>query len=54
MKKQINKRKLELKKFIFEWDILSKDNEDNKHNLSTTQRQNWVDEFIEIEDNENN
>lgn len=50
----MNKRKriLELKNLIFEWDKLSKDNDNNKHNLSTSERQDWVDELIELEGNE--
>lgn len=47
------KRIAELKKLIAEWDKLAKDNdENNKHNLSTSQRQDWVDELIELQDNE--
>ena len=30
---------------IDEWDKLAKDNEDNKHNLSTSERQDWIDEL---------
>ena len=40
----------ELKRLIDEWDNLSKTNtDDNIHNLSTSQRQDWVDELMELE-----
>jgi hypothetical protein len=40
----------ELKRLIDEWDKLSKTNTDeNIHNLSTSQRQDWVDELMELE-----
>jgi hypothetical protein len=39
----------ELKKLIKEWDTLSKTNtSDNIHNLSTSERQDWVDELMEL------
>lgn len=31
---------------IAEWDKLAKNNENNKHNLSTSKRQDWVDELL--------
>ncbi len=46
MKKKI----AEVKRKIADWDELAKDNEGNKHNLSTSERQDWVDELIDLED----
>lgn len=40
-----------LENMIKEWDILSSDNEDNKHNLSTSERQDWVDELTDLKEN---
>jgi hypothetical protein len=51
----MNKRIKELKELIRAWDELAKDNDNNKHNLSTSQRQDWVDELndlIELEGEE--
>lgn len=42
----------ELKKLISNWDKLSKNNSNNKNNLSTSKRQDWVDELIELGGNE--
>ena len=39
-----------VEKKIREWDELAKDNEDNKHNLSTSERQDWVEELIDLND----
>lgn len=38
----------ELKRLIAEWDKLAKDNHNNKKNLSTSKRQDWVDELMEL------
>ena len=38
----------ELDKLIKAWDELVKDNPDNKHNLSTSERQDWLDELMEL------
>lgn len=38
-----------LTKKIADWDELAKDNVNNKHNLSTSERQDWVDRLIELE-----
>ena len=35
-------------KKIAEWDELAKDNEGNKHNLSTSERQDWVDKLRDL------
>ena len=43
------KRIKKLKELIAEWDKLSENNPDNIHNLSTSQRQDWVDELIDLE-----
>lgn len=43
-----HKRIKELQELIKQWDELAKDNPNNIHNLSTTQRQNWVDELIDL------
>ena len=37
-----------LKAKIAEWDELAKDNEDNKHNLSTSERQDWANELNDL------
>jgi hypothetical protein len=44
----------ELKKLISDWDELAETNTNNNiHNLSTSERQDWVDELIELtEDSE--
>ena len=42
------KRIEQLKMLIKQWDELAKDNKNNKHGLSTSQRQNWVDELEEL------
>ena len=44
------KRIEELKALIAEWDRLAEDNENNKHGLSTSERQDWVDELIELQE----
>ncbi len=46
----MNNRIKKLKELIAVWDELAKDNDDNKHNLSTSQRQEWVDELIELQE----
>lgn len=38
-----------LKMLISNWDKLAENNPDNIHNLSTSQRQDWVDELIYLE-----
>lgn len=38
----------ELKLLIAQWDELAKDNANNKHGLSTSQRQDWIDELDEL------
>jgi hypothetical protein len=43
------KRVKELKNLISNWDKLSLDNVDNENNLSTSERQDWVDELMELE-----
>jgi len=40
----------ELTKLIDNWDLLDKNNPDNINNLSTSERQDWVDELIDLED----
>jgi hypothetical protein len=47
-KKQIKERIIELKQLIKNWDDLSKDNSNNIYNLSTSQRQDWIDELIQL------
>ena len=37
-----------LEKKIAEWDELAKDNEGNKHYLSTSERQDWVDKLRDL------
>jgi len=39
-----------IKKKIADWDELARDNEGNKHNLSTSERQDWVEDLIDLED----
>ena len=47
-----NLRIKELRNLIKKWDILSKTNTiDNVHNLSTSRRQDWVDELMELTNN---
>ena len=41
---------VELNNKIANWDKLSEDNADNKHNLSTSERQDWLDRLEELED----
>ena len=36
---------------IKKWDEYAKNNPNNIHNLSTSERQDWVDELIEIRNN---
>jgi hypothetical protein len=50
--KSKQKRIRELKALIKQWDELAKDNKNNKNNLSTSKRQNWVDELQELEGND--
>ena len=40
----------EVKQKIADWDELAKDNKDNKHNLSTSERQDWVEDLIDLND----
>ena len=47
-KKKSKKRIEQLKMLIKQWDELAKDNKNNKHGLSTSQRQDWVDELEEL------
>lgn len=47
---QIKEKIKVLQAKIDEWDELAKDNEDNKHNLSTSERQDWVDEISDLND----
>ena len=42
-----NKKEI-LISWINAWDYLSKDNDNNKHNLSTSERQDWVDQLNNI------
>lgn len=44
------KRIKELKELIKQWDELAKNNPNNIHNLSTSERQDWIDELIEKEE----
>jgi hypothetical protein len=37
-------------KLIKQWDELAKNNPNNIHNLSTSERQDWIDELIEKEE----
>lgn len=46
--KSKKKRIEQLKMLIKQWDELAKDNKNNKHNLSTSQRQDWLDELEEL------
>ena len=41
-----------LRKKIIDWDELAKDNDGNKHDLSTSERQDWIDELNDIVKNE--
>lgn len=43
-------RIIALKEKIADWDELAKDNEGNKHNLSTSERQDWVEDLIDLND----
>ena len=43
-----HKRIKELQQLIKQWDELAKDNPNNIHNLSTSKRQDWVDELIDL------
>lgn len=43
-----HKRIKEVEQLIKQWDELAKDNPNNIHNLSTSQRQDWVDELIDL------
>jgi|ERR1035437_174983 hypothetical protein len=43
-----NDRVSELNKLIHNWDTLSKTNTDNVHNLSTSERQDWIDELDKL------
>ena len=45
-KKQIKIK--ELKQLIKNWDNLTKDNSNNIYNLSTSQRQDWIDELVQL------
>lgn len=47
-KVKIKNKIKELKYKINKWDELSKHNENNKHNLSTSERQDWVDELNDL------
>lgn len=38
----------ELKELISNWDKLAQNNPNNIHNLSTSERQDWVDELLEL------
>ena len=44
----MKKRIKELELLIKQWDELAKNNPNNIHNLSTSKRQDWVDELIEL------
>lgn len=43
-------RIIAVKEKIADWDELAKDNEGNKHNLSTSERQDWVEDLIDLQD----
>ena len=45
-----SKRIQELKLLIQNWDKLAKNNPNNIHGLSTSQRQDWVDELISLQE----
>lgn len=45
---EIDARIDELHENIKKWDELAKDNENNKHNLSTSERQDWIDELNDL------
>ncbi len=49
-KKLISKRSriTALQLLINEWDRKAENNKDNKHNLSTSKRQDWVDELLDL------
>ena len=49
MKTKSKTRIKELKNLIAKWDKLAKYNPNNIHNLSTSKRQDWVDELMEIQ-----
>lgn len=51
------KRKIrikQLRELIRNWDQLSMNNPNNIHNLSTSQRQDWVDELNDLLSENNN
>lgn len=37
-----------LQEKVVKWDILARDNKNNKHNLSTSERQDWLDKIDEL------
>lgn len=48
MKISTKKRIKLLEEKIKNWDLLSKDNPNNIHNLSTSKRQDWIDEIFDL------
>jgi hypothetical protein len=49
MRTDAEKKKIKsLRDKIKLWDKLAEDNENNKHNLSTSERQDWLDELKDI------
>lgn len=48
--KTLELRIRKLKDKIKQWDELAKDNPNNIHNLSTSERQDWIDELDDLKD----
>jgi len=46
--KRIKNKIATLQALLDDWDACAKDNEFNKNNLSTSERQDWVDEIAEL------
>lgn len=51
MMTKIKERIKELERMIKEWDRLAKENPNNINNLSTSERQDWVDEINDLKYN---
>lgn len=47
IKEKFEEHIINLEELIEEWDTLSEDNEGNKHNLSTSERQDWNEDLLE-------
>ena len=44
----LKKRISHMQGLVDDWDQKAEDNEGNKHNLSTSERQDWIDEIAEL------